>query len=143
MAAGLASLRYAAENDVHAHVHDLGDQLRRGLTEIVADQAPEYTVAGVDGIFKLIFTREAPDTVEGHCEAGCRQREACPRIGICPKTGADVAAGETDRWRRVFWPRMREQGIFLAQTQYEAQFVTDAHTEADVEESLEAYKHAF
>jgi glutamate-1-semialdehyde 2,1-aminomutase len=143
MAAGLASLRYAAENDVHAHVHDLGDQLRRGLTEIVADQAPEYTVAGVDGIFKLIFTREAPDTVEGHCEAGCRQREACPRIGICPKTGADVAAGETDRWRRVFRPRMREQGIFLAQNQYEAQFVTDAHTEADVEESLEAYKHAF
>jgi len=142
MAAGLESLKYAAENDVYDHVHDLGQQLRRGLQEIVQDQAPAYTVAGTDGMFKLLFTREAPDDFEGHCEGGCRQREACSRYGHCPKTGADVAAGETDRWRRVFWPKMKDRGVFLSQNQYESQFVTYAHTEDDVEETLEAYKEA-
>jgi glutamate-1-semialdehyde 2,1-aminomutase len=142
MAAGLESLRYAAENDVHDHINSLGEQLRRGLQDIVEDQAPEYTVAGTEGMFKLLFSRDAPDSFDGHCEGGCRQRESCPRYEVCPKDGGDVAAGETDRWRRVFWPKMKEQGIFLSQNQYESQFVTYAHTEDDVEETLEAYKEA-
>jgi len=142
MAAGLESLKYAAEHDVHEHVHDLGEQLRGGLTEIVEDQAPEYTVAGTDGMFKLLFSRAGPDTFEGHCDSGCTQRESCPRFQHCPKTGADVSAGQTDRWRRVFWEQMKDQGVFLSQNQFEAQFVTYAHTEDDVTETLEAYKQA-
>jgi glutamate-1-semialdehyde 2,1-aminomutase len=142
MAAGLESLRYAAEHDVYDHVHGLGAQLREGLQEIVEDQAPEYTVAGLDGMFKVLFTREAPNTFEGHCEGGCRQRESCPRYETCPKTGADVKSGQTDRWRRVFWGRMKEQGVFLSQNQFEAQFITHAHTEEDVTDTLEAYKDA-
>jgi glutamate-1-semialdehyde 2,1-aminomutase len=142
MATGLESLRYAAEHDVYEHIHGLGEQLRTGLQEIVQDQAPEYTVTGTDGMFKLAFTREAPDSFEGHCEGGCEQRPECPRYEICPKNAGDVAAGETDRWRRVFWPKMKDQGVYLSQNQYESQFITYAHTEEDVEETLEAYKEA-
>jgi glutamate-1-semialdehyde 2,1-aminomutase len=158
MAAGLESLQYAAENDVYEHVHGLGERLREGLTEVVAERAPEYTVAGTDGMFKVLFTRgdprspertsgdsrerEGPDSLEGQCEAGCSQDPSCPRFDYCPKNGADVAAGETDRWRRVFYPRMREEGVLLSQNQFEAQFLTYAHTEADVEETLDAYRAA-
>ena len=53
-----------------------------------------------------------------------------------------LAAGATDRWRRVFWPKMKDQGVYLSQNQYESQFVTYAHTEDDVEETLEAYRNA-
>jgi glutamate-1-semialdehyde 2,1-aminomutase len=142
MAAGLESLRYAAEHDVHDHIHDLGGTLREGLADIVADQAPEYTVVGTDGMFKVLFSRDAPDSFDGHCEGGCRQRSSCPRFDHCPKTGGDVKAGQTDRWRRVFWEKMKERGVFLSQNQFEAQFVTHAHTAEDVEETLEAYKEA-
>ncbi len=142
MAAGLESLRYAAEHDVHDHIHGLGEQLRLGIAEIVEDQAPSYTVTGTDGMFKLVFTRETPDSFEGHCEGGCAQREGCPRYDHCPKTGADVAAGETDRWRRVFWPSMKDEGVFLSQNQFESQFVTYAHTDEDIQDTLEAYKKA-
>jgi glutamate-1-semialdehyde 2,1-aminomutase len=142
MAAGLESLTFAAENDVYEHVHGLGERLRRGLTEIVAEQAPEYTVAGTDGMFKVLFSRQGPSGFEGHCEAGCEQRPDCPRYDRCPKTGGDVASGETDRWRRVFWGEMKEQGVLLSQNQFESQFLTYAHTEADVDETLEAYKEA-
>ncbi|MFB6218589.1 MAG: aminotransferase class III-fold pyridoxal phosphate-dependent enzyme, partial [Halobacteriaceae archaeon] len=142
MAAGLESLRYAAEHDVHDHVHDLGRRLREGLVDIVAERAPEYTVAGVDGMFKVLFTRERPDDPGGQCEAGCRQRPDCARFDVCPKTGGDVADGATDRWRRIFYDRMREQGVLLAQNQFESQFLTYAHTAEDVEETLAAYREA-
>jgi glutamate-1-semialdehyde 2,1-aminomutase len=142
MAAGLESLQYAAENDVYEHVHGLGEQLREGLTEVVAERAPEYTVAGTDGMFKVIFTRGGPDDLSGQCSDGCSQDPSCPRFDYCPKNGADVAAGETDRWRRVFYPRMREEGVLLSQNQFEAQFLTYAHTEEDVEETLDAYREA-
>jgi len=142
MAAGYESLTYAAENDVYEHVNSLGEQLREGLTEIVADRAPNYTVAGTDSMFKVLFTRDGPDSTKGQCEAGCRQRTDCPRYDHCPKNGADVADCEDERWERLFWPAMKEQGIFLTPNQYESQFLSYAHTEADVETLLSAYEAA-
>jgi glutamate-1-semialdehyde 2,1-aminomutase len=142
MAAGLETLRYAAEHDVYDHVNGLAEQLRSGLQDIIEDQAPTYTVVGTDSMFKVIFTRDGPDAFEGHCEAGCTQREDCPRYEYCPKHGGDVKQAETERWERLFWPAMKEEGVFLTANQFESQFVCDAHTESDIEEALEAYKSA-
>ncbi|WP_251328848.1 glutamate-1-semialdehyde 2,1-aminomutase [Haloplanus pelagicus] len=139
MAAGLETLRYAAENDVYEHVNGLGEQLRAGITDVLEERAPEYTVVGTGSIFKTILTRDGSGG-EGRCEAGCRQREDCPNFDACPKTGADVAAAETDRWERVFWQEMRDRGIFLTANQFEAQFVSYAHTEADVQRTIDAYQ---
>ncbi|WP_336023967.1 glutamate-1-semialdehyde 2,1-aminomutase [Halobellus salinisoli] len=149
MAAGYESLKYAAENDVYDNVNRLGERLREGISDIVADQAPAYTVVGTDSMFKTVFTREGPeatdDTGAGDatvCDAGCVQDESCARYDYCPKTGADVADAETERWERIFWQEMKERGIFLTANQFESQFVSYAHTDEDVEETLEAYKEA-
>ncbi|WP_336342786.1 glutamate-1-semialdehyde 2,1-aminomutase [Halalkalicoccus ordinarius] len=139
MAAGLESLRYAAENDVYEHVNELGERLRSGLREICEERAPSYTVAGTDSTFKVIFTRDGP-TQSASCGSGCRQDPDCARFEHCPKTGADVARAETDRWERLFWPAMREEGVFLTANQFESQFVSYAHTEEDIEETLAAYE---
>jgi glutamate-1-semialdehyde 2,1-aminomutase len=141
MAAGLETLRYAAENDVYDHVNALGEQLRAGITDILEERAPEYTVVGTGSIFKTIFTRHG-EGGEGRCEAGCRQREDCPNFDACPKTGADVAAAETNRWERVFWQEMKDRDVFLTANQFEAQFVSYAHTEEDIERTLDAYQEA-
>jgi glutamate-1-semialdehyde 2,1-aminomutase len=140
MAAGKAYLEYAADNDVYDHVNRLGQKLREGITEICADRAPEYTVVGTDSMFKTVFTREAPADVDGCCADGCRQDPSCDRYGSCPKTGADVADAATDRWERVFWQGMKDRGVFLTANQYECQFVSYAHTDEDVERTLEAYR---
>lgn len=141
MGAGLETLRYAAEEDVWEHVNELGQQLREGLTDIVADRAPSYTVTGTDSLFKVIFTDKGP-TQDGRCRSGCLHDTECSRYGHCPTSAVEVDAADTDRWRRLFWPAMRDQGIFLSQNQYEAQFVSYAHTERDVEETLAAYRTA-
>jgi len=140
MAAGLETLRYAKANDVWSHVNDLGEQLRTGLQDLVEDHAPAYTVAGTDSMFKLLFTRERPDELSGHCTSGCEQRSDCPRFETCPKSGADAAAGATDRWKRVFWPAMADRAVLLTPNQFESQFLSNAHTETDVERTLDAYQ---
>ena len=139
MAAGLETLRYAAEEDVYDHVNALGRKLREGLSDIVADRAPEYTVVGRDSMFKVIFTRRG-ESQTGACTGGCRQDESCDRFESCPKNGADVDDAATDRWERLFWQEMLEEGVFLTANQFESQFVSAAHTEADIEETLETYK---
>jgi glutamate-1-semialdehyde 2,1-aminomutase len=139
MAAGLETLRYAATEDVYEHVNALGEKLRSGLAEIVAERAPAYTVVGTDSLFKVIFTRRGP--VQGDaCAAGCSQDASCDRFEHCPKTGADVAASRTARWARVFRPQMQDRGILLSQNGFESQFVSYGHTEADVEDTLDAYR---
>ncbi|MFC7167153.1 glutamate-1-semialdehyde 2,1-aminomutase [Halospeciosus flavus] len=120
MAAGLETLKYAAEEDVFDHVNALGERLRDGLRDIVEDQAPNYSVVGADSLFKVVFTRR----------------------GRQPRNGADVADAAVDRWNRVFRPQMLDEGVVLSQNQFESQFVSAAHTEEDVERTLEAYKDA-
>ncbi|WP_435196652.1 glutamate-1-semialdehyde 2,1-aminomutase [Natronomonas sp. EA1] len=140
MAAGLATLEYCAENDVYDHVNALGEKLRSGLRDIVADQAPEYTVVGTDSMFKVLFTRADSPPQADDCATGCCQDPSCPRFDDCPKTGADVGKGETERWERLFWQSMKEEGVWLTANQFECQFVSDAHTMEDIERTLEAYK---
>jgi glutamate-1-semialdehyde 2,1-aminomutase len=139
MAAGLETLKFAAENDVYEHVNRLGEQLRAGLTDLLEDRAPAYTVVGTDSVFKTVFTRKGPPELDGQCRAGCAQRPDCPRFEHCPKTGGDVSRAATERWERLFRPAMKDRGVFLTADQFEAQFVSYAHTEADVEETLDAY----
>lgn len=142
MTAGLETLRYAAENDIHAHVNDLGEELRRGLHDILADRAPNYTVVGTDSMFKVIFTRGRMGAQDSHCSTGCQQTSNCSRYHACPKTGDEVKAAETDRWERLFRPAMKEEGVLLPANQLESQFICAAHTREDIETTLEAYKHA-
>jgi len=117
MAAGLATLRYAVEEDVHSRLANLGDELRSGLRDIAAERAPSYTVVGRDSMFKVVFTREP---------------------GV--RSAADVKRAQRERWDRLFRPAMRDAGVLLPANMHEAQFLCDAHTADDIETTLEAYR---
>ena len=142
MAAGLETLKYCAEANVYDHVDDLGRRLRAGLADIVVDQAPGYTVVGTDSLFKVLFTRGDSPPQGDACTDGCRQDPDCDLYGDCPKAGVDVENAQTERYARLFRPAMVEAGVLVSQNQFEANFVSHGHTEADVETTLEAYKEA-
>jgi len=140
MAAGLETLRYAKDEDVYSRVNGLGDELRAGMTDVLEDYAPEYTVTGVGSVFKTVFTRGTPEELDGACGSGCEQREDCPRYGVCPKDAGDVADAETERWKRLYWTGMLDEGVFLTPNQFEPQFVSYAHEDDDVNETVAAYE---
>lgn len=60
-----------------------------------------------------------------------------------PVTNWDTAkTSDTERFKR-FFHFMLEQGVYLAPSQYEAGFVSHAHTEADINQTLQAAKAFF
>jgi len=107
MAAGKASLEYAAENDVYEHVNRLGRKLR-GESPRSARSARPSTPSSAPIRCSRRFSPDAPDDPDACCAGGCRQNPDCDRYDTCPKNGADVARAATDRWERVFWQEMKE-----------------------------------
>jgi glutamate-1-semialdehyde 2,1-aminomutase len=54
----------------------------------------------------------------------------------------DAKKSNTQRYGK-FFRNMLEQGIFLAPSQFEAAFVSAAHTDADIERTIAAARVAF
>jgi glutamate-1-semialdehyde 2,1-aminomutase len=57
------------------------------------------------------------------------------------KTYQDVCGFDRERFNRFFWG-MLDQGIYLAPSQFEAGFISLAHSEADIERTLDAARIA-
>lgn len=58
------------------------------------------------------------------------------------KNFADASKSDTDKFAR--WHRgMLQRGVYLAPSQYEAGFMSTAHTEEDIEFTLEAAREVF
>ena len=108
MAAGLAQLHWLKDHpQVYARLEQLGNRLWTGLR----DAAPGYTVTGVGSLGCLFFSG---GPVEDY---------------------ASAKRSDTARFARYF-KFMLEQGIYLAPSQFEAVFLSDAHTEADIDNFL-------
>jgi glutamate-1-semialdehyde 2,1-aminomutase len=91
-------------------------------------------------MFKVVFTRADGPPQSECCANGCRQDPSCERYDACPKRGTDTDAAATDRYARVFRPKMLDEGVLVSQNQYETNFVSYGHTAEDVERTLAAYK---
>lgn len=115
MAAGLAQLHYLNEHpEVYEHIAALGKRLCDGLREA----APGCTVNGLGSLGCLFFTGG-------------------------PVTGYSSArSSDTQAFGRYFL-HMLEKGIYLAPAQFEAVFLSDAHTDADIDYFVDAAAEYF
>ncbi len=120
MTAGLSVLRHAENQGIYSEINELGEELRNGLSDIVEDRELGYSVGGIGSIFKVFFTDN----------------------GELPRNYREVKSCDTERWRRIFWDGVVDEGVFLPPSQFESQFVSASHTKQDIEDTLEAYKAA-
>ena len=114
VAAGIAVLDYMKKEALHEKLNATGDSFRQALSEIVADEGLDYYVSGVASMFKVFFGAE-------------------------PKNYQDVLKCDKDGYL-TFFHRMLASGIFLPPSQFETNFLSAAHTEEDLDKTLEAYK---
>ncbi len=113
VAAGLATLGRLADRAVYATLEARGAELERGLTRAAASAGVPLTVNRVGSMLTAFFC------------AG-------------PVTDyASARRSDTTRYARWFHA-MRERGVFLAPSQFEAAFVSLAHTDADIAEAARA-----
>ena len=116
MAAGLAQLQYLHSHpEVYEHINASATRLADGMRKIVAETCGDVRINQVGSILSPFFT---PTDVTSFTDA----------------KGSDLT-----RYARYF-AGMLSRGIYLAPAQFEAMFVSDAHTDAEIEETLECFK---
>ncbi len=118
MAAGLATLDLLAEPGFYARLEAQTNKLCDGLEAAAAEAGIAFSTNRVCGMFGLYFSRE-------HVE-----------------TYAQAMASDSARFNR-FFHAMLERGVYFAPSAFEAGFMSIAHDDAVIEETLSAARAAF
>ncbi|MCA9774059.1 MAG: aminotransferase class III-fold pyridoxal phosphate-dependent enzyme, partial [Myxococcales bacterium] len=118
VAAGLATLRLLAEPGVIDGIEAATARLAEGLAEAARSTGVAFTAAHVGSMFGFFF-QEGPVA-----------------------NFADAARSDVGRFAR-FHGAMLDRGVYLAPSQFEAGFVSAAHSPTDLDRTLEAARAAF
>jgi len=113
MAAGLATLKAVSEPGFHEGLDALGKRWREGMNEAASAGDRPFSVNQVGSMVSIFFT-DVPVT-----------------------DFASAALSDTDAFKDFFW-HMLSRGVYLAPSQYEAGFISAAHTQGDLDLTFEA-----
>ena len=119
MAAGLATLEIISRPGFYAPLFARTRALCAGLQTAADKAGVPFTTNHAGTMFGGFFT--AAERVANY---------------------ADVMACDTDRFAR-FFHHMLDRGVYLAPASYEAGFMSSAHTDADIEQTVDAAAAAF
>ncbi|MDX6380073.1 MAG: glutamate-semialdehyde -aminomutase [Rubrobacteraceae bacterium] len=118
MTAGLTTLRATGEPGFYKRLEELGERWRRGMREVASEGDVPFTINQVGSMVSIFFT-------EG------------------PVTDFESAARSDTRVFKDFFWHMLRRGIYLAPSQYEAGFISVAHSEQNLEKTFEAAREWF
>ena len=113
MAAGLAALEELAATGAYARLETLGAHLETGMKEAAKSAGIPVQFNRCGSMFCGYFTSEPVHNL------------------------ADAMKSDRERFKKYFHG-MLERGIYLAPSQFEAGFVSTAHTTADIEKTVNA-----
>lgn len=119
MAAGLAQLKILWENpDIYERINRKGTELFDGIREIFREKGVKYSVNSVGSLGCIFFTEDAVTDY------------------------ASSKKADTKAFAKYF-KYMLDHGAHIAPSQFEAMFISDAHTEKEIEEALELIRNYF
>lgn len=113
MAAGIATLEELRENPPYGRLEQISGRLAAGLSDAASRADIPHTVARVGSMLTLFFTRDA--VVDWPTASRC----------------------DTQRFGRYFWGLL-DRGVYMPCSQFEALFVSAAHTDADIDATVAA-----
>jgi len=118
MAAGLAMLEVIQAPGFYEELERKTNLLTDGLVAVAREAGVPFSVNRVCGMFGLFFTAEKVET-------------------FIQATACDVAAFNR------FFHAMLDRGVYLAPSAFEAGFLSTAHSEQDIADTIEAARAAF
>jgi len=119
MAAGLATLQALETPDFYSTLGRRTEQLTGGLAELANDAGLALAVEAQGGMFGFVFSDDGPI-----------------------RRFSQVAAADTDRFRR-FFHGMLDAGVYFAPSAFEAGFVSSAHGDREISETLSKAEEVF
>jgi glutamate-1-semialdehyde 2,1-aminomutase len=117
VSAGLATLRRLEQEHPYSKLESLGARLEAGLRDAAAEAGVPARVNRAGSMFTLFFTGREVNDFES------------------------ARASDLERFNR-FFHGMLEQGIYLPPSQFEAAFISAAHTDDDIDTTVEAARKA-
>ncbi len=117
MAAGIATLKELRQPGLYEQVNTLAAKLAGGLRTVLAETNISAQVNSHGSLATVFFTDKSVRNYQG------------------------AKTSNTKRYARYF-REMLERGIFLAPSQFEAAFVSAAHTEKDIERTIAAARES-
>jgi glutamate-1-semialdehyde 2,1-aminomutase len=117
MAAGLATIRMLRQAPPYERLEALSSRLADGLDRAASDAGLPHVVQRVGSMLTLFFH---PGPIHNY---------------------DDARQSNTARFARFFW-EMLARGVYLPCSQFEAAFVSAAHTDADIDETIAAAREA-
>jgi glutamate-1-semialdehyde 2,1-aminomutase len=114
MAAGLAQLRELKERSGFTRLDQLGTHFEKGLRQLLSEKGVPHRFNRVGSMFCLFFTDREIVNVN------------------------DVMKQDLEFFKKFFWGCL-EKGIYLAPSPYETGFISLAHTEADLDDTLTVF----
>jgi glutamate-1-semialdehyde 2,1-aminomutase len=115
--AGLKTIEIIEREQVPQRINKAGERMRIALREILRNSSVEGCVSGVGSMFKVFFRADGKEV----------------------RNYADALSCDKNKYMR-FFHSMLSSGIFLPPSQYETNFISFAHSDADIERTIEAYK---
>ena len=115
MAAGLAQLRELLKGNAYERLEQLGARMEEGIREALKKHGRNYTFHRAGSMFCLFFTEEEVYNLES-------AQKASKKL-----------------FKSFFW-NMLEQGVYFAPSPYETGFISTAHTEEDIDRTVEAVR---
>ena len=117
MRAGIAALKQLNKPDLYDEMTQLARRLVFGLRSELADAGIAAHINAIGSLATIFF---APGPVRNY---------------------SDAKRSDTKRYAR-FFREMLDRGIFLAPSQFEATFISTAHTSADIDRTLAAARES-
>lgn len=119
MTAGFAAIKYLSENpEVYNHLENSGQILQAGIEKNIRETGIKATINRVGSMITLFFTDEKVFDYNS-----------------AKKSDTNLFAD--------YFKEMLYQGIYLPPSQFEAFFISNAHTLEDIEKNTEANKKTF
>src|SRR5207248_2020057 len=117
MAAGLATLRLLRDEPPYERLERVSARLAEGLERAATDAKAPHVVQRVGSMLTLFFHSGPVHNYE------------------------QAKQSDTKLFARFFW-EMLARGVYLPCSQFEAAFVSAAHSEADIDHTVEAAREA-
>ncbi len=112
-AAGIATLEQLRDHPPYEHLENMSARLEKGLDNAATEAGIAHSLARVGSMLTLFF-HDGP-------------------VRCWP----DAAKADTQKFARLFWGLI-ERGVYLPCSQYEAMFVSAAHTKDDIDQTIAA-----
>jgi glutamate-1-semialdehyde 2,1-aminomutase len=116
-AAGIAMLRMLRDDPPYSRLEQLGARLAAGLAQAAQSAGVPHCLTRVGSMLTLFF-------------------QAGP-----VSDWASASRCDTKRFARYFWALI-ERGVYMPCSQYEALFISAAHTEQDIDQTIAAARQA-